>query len=241
MYLLRLDDASEFIHIENWNRMETLLDRFQIKPIVGIIPNNQDSELTHTYPNNPHFWTTIVLRWQAKGWTLALHGYDHCYCTKQGGANPIHARSEFAGLSLEEQCLKIRNGIKAFSTNGIAPKIFFAPSHTFDANTLKALRAESQIRVISDTIANDIYYKDGFYFIPQQAGQVRNLNLKIVTFCYHPNTMRDIDYAKLEAFLEKNMLFFGGYSDSLLKKRNKDILDTVLDWAYFAKRKIAKK
>ena len=37
-YLLRLDDASNFMDVEKWLRMERLLDQYGIKPIFGIIP-----------------------------------------------------------------------------------------------------------------------------------------------------------------------------------------------------------
>ena len=75
--------------------------------------------------------------------------------------------------------------------HGIDPKVFFAPAHTFDNNTLIALKECSNIRIISDTIANDIYTKYGFTFVPQQAGRVRKQPFRTVTFCYHPNTMND--------------------------------------------------
>lgn len=42
MYLFRLDDASEFMDTENWNKIERLFDMYDIKPLVGVIPNNLD-------------------------------------------------------------------------------------------------------------------------------------------------------------------------------------------------------
>lgn len=92
-----------------------------------------------------------------KGWIIALHGYNHVYSTNEGGINPVNKRSEFAGISLEQQKKKIRSGVKIFRENGHDPQVFFAPSHTFDENTIKALKEESNIRIISDTIANRTY------------------------------------------------------------------------------------
>ena len=43
--LLRLDDASDYMDIEKWQRLEEFLDRYGIKPLVGIIPDNQDASL----------------------------------------------------------------------------------------------------------------------------------------------------------------------------------------------------
>lgn len=111
-YLLRLDDASDYSDRERWQRMENLLDRYGIRPIVGIIPDNQDPEMVESYPRDEAFWQTVA-RWQQKGWTLALHGCTHEYITKDGGLNPVNHRSEFAGVPLEEQCAKIRRGVAA--------------------------------------------------------------------------------------------------------------------------------
>ena len=137
-----------------------------------------------------------------------MHGYNHVYSTECGGINPINKRSEFAGEPLEVQKEKIRRGISILREHDINPKIFFAPSHTFDRNTLLALKAESDINIISDTIANDVYYQDDFQFVPQQSGRVRELPFKVVTFCYHPNMMKGNDFLLLESFLEKNSKLF---------------------------------
>lgn len=49
MYLIRLDDASEFMDIDKWTTMEILLDNYRIKPIVGVIPDNNDGDFTGKY------------------------------------------------------------------------------------------------------------------------------------------------------------------------------------------------
>lgn len=119
---------------------------------------------------------------EKKGWIIALHGYEHVFETTSGGINPVNNKSEFAGVNLEKQKKKISAGIEIFNENNIYPKVFFAPAHTFDENTLQALKDCSDIRIISDTIANDSYYYNGFTFVPQQSGKVRNLPLKLIHF-----------------------------------------------------------
>lgn len=47
-YIMRLDDASEYMDVEKWQRMEDLLDKYHIKPIVGVIPDNQDSDMVES-------------------------------------------------------------------------------------------------------------------------------------------------------------------------------------------------
>lgn len=236
MYLLRLDDACEYADKEKWNRVEEILDKYGVKPLVGLIPACADEELTR-YPRDGGFGDT-VRRWRAKGWSFALHGFDHVYTTEEGGINPVNPRSEFAGVPLEAQERKIRDGVEALRGCGVEPKIFFAPSHTFDLNTLEALRTQSDIRIISDTVANDIYYKNGFYFIPQQSGRPRALGFKTATFCLHPNVMSDTAFAQLEAFLKENGDRFGSFDALPLKKRKKSLYDRFLSFIYFAKRRL---
>lgn len=235
-YILRLDDASEYWDREKWRRMEALLDEYGIRPLVGIIPDNHDPALVESYPRDDTFWATTA-RWQNKSWTLALHGCTHEYITESGGLNPVNLRSEFAGVPLEKQKEKIRCGVEILRRHGIRPEVFFAPSHTFDANTLEALRQESSIRIISDTVANDVYYQDDFYFLPQQSGRVRKLPFAVVTFCYHPNMMEEKDFVQLEAFLQQYGSWFVACSQVELKKRRRNPLDKLLRWAYYIRRK----
>lgn len=235
MYIIRLDDASEHMEITNWMRMKELLDRYGVKPIFGIIPKNQDPDLL-AYSRVSDFWK-IAYRWQEEGWIPALHGFTHEFFTREGGINPVNFRSEFAGLSLEQQRLKIRKGYETLKKYGIKADVFFAPAHTFDRNTLKALYIETPIRVISDTVANDIYFKEPFYFVPQQSGQVRRLPFKVVTFCYHPNILTEAGFINLEKFLKKNQDSFTVFSADMLIKREKGFLDKTLSRLYFAKKK----
>lgn len=235
MYLIRLDDASNYMDVEKWKKMETLLDRYNISPIVGIIPDNKDANLLK-YEKDDKFWDK-AMHWQEKKWAIAMHGYQHLYVTTNGGINPVQKRSEFAGLTLQEQKKKIKNGYNILKEKKLNPSIFFAPSHTFDINTLIALKEETPIRIINDTVANDVYYKNDFFFIPQQSGKVRNLPFKIVTFCYHPNLMTEEDFAKLEKFIVDNKNKIIRLEDICFKKHKKNIYDILLDKIYFARRR----
>lgn len=235
-YIIRLDDASNFMDSEKWQQMEDLLDKYNIKPLVGVIPDNRDPSLLETYVRDPQFWNKVA-RWKNKGWELAMHGCYHKYTTEEGGMNPVNKRSEFAGVPLDNQRAMIRHGLEILKSHNIEPKVFFAPSHTFDENTLIALKDESDIRIISDTIANDVYFANGFYFIPQQSGRVRKLPFKTVTFCYHPNMMKDEDFDNLSAFLKLNKESFVPFSNIESIKRQQSMLDKMLRKIYFAKRR----
>lgn len=235
-YIMRLDDASEYMDVPKWKRMEDLLDAYHIKPLVGIIPDNKDPSLVNVYPRDVNFWETVD-RWGKKGWELALHGCYHKYTTQEGGLNPINPRSEFAGVPLSHQCEMIRHGLQILHAHDVFPKVFFAPSHTFDENTLLALKKESNIRVISDTIANDVYFQNDFYFVPQQSGHVRKLPFCVVTFCYHPNMMNVDAFDYLEKFLVSNANDFTKMQNIPLRKRSKSVLDIFLKKLYFIRRR----
>lgn len=229
-FILRLDDACEKRDIAKWDAVEALLDRYGVKPLVGVIPHCEDPAMAH-YPEDNTFWDRVKT-WQEKGWSVALHGYNHVYSTACGGINPVNPRSEFAGEPLETQKEKIRKGVAIFRAQGIDPQVFFAPSHTFDENTLEALKAESNIRIISDTVALKPYRRGDFTFVPQQSGSVRKLPFPVVTFCYHPNTISQAGLEKLEAFLKENADQFIPFESCLPTNRKRSLLDHLLQKLY---------
>ena len=237
MYLMRLDDACEKRNVKNWDRMEALLDKYNVKPLVAVIPNCKDPNF-EKYPIDVYFWTNRVKTWLRKGYVIALHGYDHTFhkCDKKINLNPINDFSEFVGLDLKEQREKISKGITIFKEHGLEPKVFVAPAHSFDNNTLEALRTDTEIRIISDTISYDSYFKDGFYFVPQQTGRCRRLPFKTVTFCYHPNNMNEKAFSDLESFLKAYSSYFTSLQ-SVIKKRSFSFFDFILQKLYFLRRK----
>lgn len=239
-YLIRLDDACPTMDAARWQRMFDILDRNGIRPMVGVIPANEDPQQQVDAPD-PLFWENVV-SWQQKGYTIALHGYTHVYLTTQGlnGLNPMWTRSEFAGLPLAEQKQKIRLGIVCMREHGINPTYFFAPSHTFDEDTLVALREESDVRIISDTIATHPYRYKGFVFIPQFGGRCRKMRLSgTFTFCLHPSTMTDADFADTERFLSAHRSEFASFDAlDLSNVGSKSIKDRLLAFAYFTLRRI---
>lgn len=233
MYLLRLDDACEKRDLKKWDKIEALLDKYSIKPIIGIIPKCEDKDMEQ-YPVDEKFWLRASC-WQEKGWHIALHGYEHVFCSREKGLNPVNDYSEFAGVSLDEQRKKIAAGVKIMKEHGISPEIFFAPAHTYDSNTLLALKEESEIRIISDTVAYDSYFFDGFTFIPQQSGKVRDIPLKMVTFCYHPNLMKEKDFIVLEDFIKRNHKRF--FESNIVESTRKlNLIDRLLKYLYFVRR-----
>lgn len=235
-YIIRLDDACEKMDVEKWSLMEDILDRFQIIPLVGVIPYCKDLKM-EDYPIDPLFWDNKVHSWINKNWTIALHGYEHQYVTESGGINPINRKSEFAGLPLDLQREKIAKGIEKFKIEGIDTNVFFAPSHTFDDNTVLALKEESKIKYISDTPTNDIYSYLGITFVPVQFSFLRKSPYKVTTFCLHPNTMKKESFERVTSFLEKEYKKFICFPTQETK-RKQGLIDKCVRSLYFKRRGI---
>lgn len=239
-YLIRLDDASPYMDRQKWQHMEIILDKYGIRPLVGIIPANSDKGAM-IEPENVSFWDIVHL-WENKGWKTALHGYCHDCIFKGGlkGMNPMWQRSEYAGASLATQREKIKNGYKILRSNGIKPNYFFAPSHTFDEKTIEALRLETDIRIISDTIGRYPYWKNDFAFIPQIAGHcVKMFVPGYYTYCFHPNSMSDSAFIALENFIKVNYSSFISFDDININNfGSKHNVDKLMSWVYFSIRRI---
>lgn len=230
-YIIRLDDASPTMNSNKWKRVEMLLEKYKIEPIVAVIPNNKDPKLMIDRINID-FWKDVK-RWQNNNWEIALHGFEHRYISKERSIVPINDYSEFAGVPLEEQIKKIREGIKIFKEHDISCRVWVAPAHSFDENTIKALKKESSINIISDGIAWSPYYEYDMYWVPQQLWKPREMPFGTWTICYHPDEMKDIDFEILENFLEKNHKKVTSVNILKLNKRAKGLLEKGFEKIYW--------
>jgi len=230
-YIIRLDDASPFMSRNKWDRMELLLDKYNIKPMVAIIPNNQDEKLILD-EYDEKFWDKAS-SWQDKGWEIALHGYNHKYISKERSIVPINDYSEFAGLSLEKQKIKIQQGIKVFKEHSLTCRLWIAPAHSFDENTILALQSESEIDTISDGIAFSLFWQHGMFWIPQQLWRARKMPFGLWTICYHPEMMSEKEFNALELFLEENSKNVTTLNSITLKKREKNIFEKIFEILYW--------
>lgn len=237
-YFVRLDDACPYMNYEKWAKILDILDRYSIKPLVGIIPHNED-EATMPDEENLNFWSEARI-WQEKGYSIALHGYNHCYCSNSGGINPLFPRSEFAGLSFNEQEKKISDGYNLLKSYGILPNCFFAPSHTFDNNTLNALVKATPIRTICDTMALRSYRIGDITVIPQQIGSFKKILLPgDWVFCFHPNVMSENQINAFEKFIINNRKLFHDFGTIETNiQRKMGLADKLLQEFYFLMRKM---
>jgi predicted deacetylase len=185
-YLLRFDDICPTMNWRLWAEIETVLLENNVKPILAVIPDNQDPQLMIDEPV-PDFWDR-VRTWRSRGWTIAMHGYQHKYVNSRKGIMGISPYSEFTGLPSKEQNEKMLKGAEIFRQEGIDPEVFVAPAHSFDKTTLQLLPKHG-LRIMSDGFARYPFTtREGLFWIPQQLWKFVTKRSGVWTVCFHHNT-----------------------------------------------------
>lgn len=197
-YLLRFDDLCPTVSRERWQRFLPLIEAFGIQPILAVIPDNEDYHL-QVSPEDPEFWAQMRAM-EAAGATIALHGYNHVCRSRGRSLLPLHRRTEFAGVPEDIQRQWIHAGLEILRDRGLNPRIWVAPRHGFDSQTLHALRKEG-IRVLSDGFARVPFTRGGLTWIPQQLWAPVDKQRGLWTICIHPNSAGSSLVAQLHLFL----------------------------------------
>lgn len=207
----RLDDIAPNMDWDKFNFTVSLFKRHNIKPLLAVIPDNKDSSLLK-YPDNLDFWR-IIKELSQYGWAIAQHGFEHFYKTRNGGVLKINKKSEFVGLDFKTQKVMIADGARLIEERlSLSPKIFVAPGHSFDKNTIRALK-ENGFNYISDGIALYPFEKWGLIWLPQVLWRSRKILFGAITVAIHSNTMSPKDLNNLEKFIEKNRKVIGNFSE----------------------------
>ena len=225
--LIRLDDIAENMNWDLMEKSELLFEKYQIKPILGVIPNNQDNDLL-TYPKRDNFWEQ-VRKWKKKGWEIGMHGTNHSYdniCKKVDYLG-VGGNTEFCNHELEHQVKKIEIGISRFKEEKINVRTFFAPNHTFDENTLKALN-QCGINEVIDGYGLMPYTENQIKFVPQLFYKVFALPFGIQTTQIHLNYWKQKEFDDFERFVDNNYKKIITYNQAL-KKINDNIFYTLIN------------
>ena len=70
-YLIRLDDACPTMDAAKWSRVEDILDRYGVRPMVGIIPHNEDPK-QNIDPEDANFWSKTKAWENCTSWIQSL-------------------------------------------------------------------------------------------------------------------------------------------------------------------------
>lgn len=209
--LIRFDDICPTMNWEEWNRAELLLNKYQVKPLIGVIPNCMDPDL-QIDNERPDFWEW-VRRKQLDGYAIAMHGFNHVFCSPCSGILTTRNESEFAGMPFDNQLDAIRKGKEIFESHGIYTDIFFAPGHSYDENTIKALSI-CGFKYVSDGKSSRSYLWHGLKFLPcRNSGGPMKRGERYSTSIYHAH-----EWVKED----KNAYPF---LENLLSTQNGDIVD----------------
>jgi predicted deacetylase len=197
-YLLRCDDLCPATPLARWRRIESLIKEFSLQPILAVVPDNRDPDLGDSR-SDPGFWLRIHAL-EVSGAVVGLHGYRHICASTGRSLVRLADTSEFAGVPAQTQRSWISEGLRILRGHGLNPRIWVAPRHGFDRNTLAALAAEG-IALLSDGCARVPFRRGGATWIPQQLWGPIDKPKGLWTICVHANTATDADISALHAFL----------------------------------------
>jgi len=231
--IIRLDDIAENMNWDLMNKCEILFDNYNIKPLLGIVPNNKDKELL-TYKKNPNFWEKVLF-WQKKGWEISMHGYSHVYDSETNKKDYFNygGKSEFFGHTLEEQKKRIKNGLEIFKNKTIKIKSFFAPNHTYDLNTFIALK-DNGINFVIDGYGLCPYTEKEINFIPQLFYKEIMLPFGIQSTQVHLNYWDQKLFEKFSKFIIKNhkkIITFDQACKSFSNNQCKKLLNKTVEYS----------
>jgi predicted deacetylase len=231
-YLIRVDDICENLNIKNFNKLIDLFNQHDVRPIIAVIPKNDDENLK--FPNSisgASFWKIINKLEKEYKWKVGIHGYEHKYVNEESGLLDINNFSEFAGLEYNDQVLKIKKGIEIMNNHKLSTDLFIAPAHSFDNNTLIALK-KSGVNSISDGFHHfPGLDKNDILWVPQQLWTFETKKTGVWTVNMHINAWCDDDFQKLKENIIKFKPFIIDY-DYIIKNyqnRKMNYLDNAIN------------
>jgi predicted deacetylase len=238
-YILRFDDVCPTMNWAVWAKIERILHAERVRPILGVVPDNQDDVLRISAPDE-RFWDR-VRNWQASGWTIGMHGYQHRFVTNESGILRVNEFSEFAGLPVEEQERKVRSGLCVFRSQDVQSSLWIAPAHSFDETTLRVLRTAGFTTVSDGFFIFPHVDELGLTWVPQQLWSFRRRPFGVWTICLHMNGWTEND---VRVFRENLILYRDNIASlsevlEVYGNRKKTKFDRALGFAYYEAAKAA--
>ena len=238
--IIRFDDICPTMNRDIWEKVEYICNKNKILPVIAVIPDNKDPKFSHK--EDPFFWNRIK-GLQDAGWSVGLHGLHHTYISKNSGLMKITDLSEFVPRPFIEQDVMIKRGMEIFQDHEIKVDMFIAPCHSFDNNTIKALK-NNNIYTISDGFYSRPVNIDGMNYIPSQLWERSKIPEKgLYTICCHTENWSSEDLVHFESLIKKyskNIISFSDI-DEINKARNRDKLSNWLRINLFSVKKKIKR
>jgi len=223
-FLIRFDDITPGMAWTKFEPFEQAADELDLPYLIGVVPDCRDPSLT-VEPERADFWVWLRGR-AARGWTIAQHGYTHIYATSERGLLGIGSKSEFAGLPYSEQYQMLAAGKAILVREGLWHGVFMAPSHSFDANTLKALKA-LDFKAITDGYGFYAYDVDGLVALPQLLSKPLGLGFGVETICVHANTMSEAAIERMVDFIKAHQAQVIGFGEAIAMAPPSEVFDRL--------------
>ena len=220
---MRFDDINHRMDWQRFLKIKNILEKYNIKSILGVVPDCKDYNLmvANDFPN----YFEYLRKYKSYGDAIAQHGYQHIYDSKVKGIFANSFNSEFAGHKFEKQLRKISKGKTILREELLWDPIFMAPAHSFDKETLKALR-ELDFNIVLDGYSLYPYIENNLIFIPQISSNPLPIFLPgISQLCIHINTISDKELERLIKFINKNHSRFISIYDISFNKKYINIID----------------
>ena len=244
---VRLDDITPDMDWKRFFKFKALLDRYQVKPLIGVVPDNRDPDLVKKQEPGaggetlkgqaPEDFWAYMKELERQGWVIAMHGCHHVYATDKGGMFPLNNFSEFAGLPFEEQKELLREGKQLLEEKGIETALFMAPAHSYDKNTLRALK-EAGFQGLTDGFGNRPYRFRGLDFYPISFLLSRTFHKKegYSTMVVHTGTVSDEDLKRYEGYFKRQEVTWISFEEYLsVTKRKRTVFGR---WVEFLMAKV---
>lgn len=205
---VRMDDITPDMNWDNFYFFQKLFREAGITPLLGVVPDNRDPKLICGGGSEDFY--DVIRALADEGYSIAMHGFRHLYTTRCGGLFPLNNYSEFAGLPYDKQKEMLMLGRKKLKEHGIDTDIFMAPAHSYDKNTLKALK-ETGFTKVTDGFGKAPYRRNGLTFYPISFVLSHSLKRKngATTIVLHANTVT-------EAQKERYARIFREYGDHMI-------------------------
>lgn len=204
--IYRVDDIAPEMNWDNFEKFMDLFMRYNVVPLIGVVPDNQDPKLK-VAKKKEYFWEILRKLRDGGKVEIAQHGYQHRYTTHE-----IHGfyrfcgfkpQSEFAGIPYEKQYDMIQKGREILKVHGLGTDVWMAPGHSFDQNTLRALKA-LKFKALTDGIGLYPAEKEGILHVPQQAWGPSKSRMGVKTICLHLNGADDAVYRQVEEHVKSD-------------------------------------
>ena len=198
--IIRIDDVCPSMDLIKFDKYIKALKELGVKPLLGVIPLCEDESINYGHIDD--FWT-MLRQLQEDGYSIAMHGVNHVYCTRAKGLVCDRKMSEFSSLPFETQKEKLLQGKTVLEDEGIYTDTFMAPGHSYDRNTLKALKSLGFV-YITDGRSKNPYVLEGIKCIPATPAWRLHLGCGVLTVCLHPSYEMEKNFNLVKELIRKN-------------------------------------